>query len=111
MRGPFSLRSEILHGLDEARAEVHLPEAVYGDARGERVPAVGKPARQAEAVVGPLRTERRQNGRHAGRDLVAVIVVSAALKNERIAGGTLRNPNHRGNKIPSLLALPLAGTA
>ena len=37
MRRPFALRAEIFDGLHNASAEIHLPEAVHGDAREQRI--------------------------------------------------------------------------
>ena len=37
MRGRLALRAEVLHGLDETGAEIHLPEPVGGDACRQRV--------------------------------------------------------------------------
>ena len=63
MRGQPALAAEILLRRDEAAAEVHAPDAVHDDARGERVRAVRQPAREAEAVA---RLVRGNGGRLAG---------------------------------------------
>ena len=46
MHRPFALRAEIVHRLDDAEAEVGLPEAVHGDAGGERIRRDPEPPRQ-----------------------------------------------------------------
>ena len=49
MRRRRSLRAEIVLGFDETSAEILLPDAVRGDARGERVVGCGQPASEVEA--------------------------------------------------------------
>ena len=52
-----SLAAEVLLGRDDAAAEVHAPDAIDGDARGERIVAAGQPARQPEPVARLVRRE------------------------------------------------------
>ncbi len=47
MRRPLALRAEILDRLDDAGAEIHLPEAIHGDARQQRI-AADRPATRAK---------------------------------------------------------------
>ena len=37
MHGRLALHAEVFLRLDDADAEIHLPEAIHGDARGERM--------------------------------------------------------------------------
>ena len=71
--GALALRAEVFAGLDEAAAEELLPEAVDGDARGERVlparPASGPaPAGWAAALAAAAAAAAGV----AGVDLVAL---------------------------------------
>ena len=66
-----ALRAEVLHGRDDAPSEDHLPEAVHGHPRRERMRRIRQPAGQAEAVVGQALGERRQRAGQAGLDTVA----------------------------------------
>ena len=50
MRRPRALQAEVLAGRYEAAAEVHLPDPVDRDPRGQRVVVVDEPARQRAAV-------------------------------------------------------------
>ena len=54
------LAAEVLRRRDQAAAEEHLPDAVHGDARGQRVAAIGQPAGQAEAVARRIGRERQE---------------------------------------------------
>ena len=75
MAGRFALRAEILGGLDQAGAEIRLPEAIHGDARGQRIardrPASARGpgdwrARRRAAAAG-TRGRRRSPCRRASR--------------------------------------------
>ena len=49
MRRRRALRAEIVLRIDDALSEIALPDAVDGDARGERIVAADQPMRQVEA--------------------------------------------------------------
>ncbi len=83
MGGQLSLAAKILLGRDEAAAEVHAPDAIHHDARGERVAAVRQPARQAEPVARLVLREGRQTGGRVARHDLAWRVVPAALEQMR----------------------------
>ena len=59
MGGAFAHLAEVVAGLDEAAAEVALPDAVDHHAGGERVLRIGDPAGQGEAAAGGGRREGR----------------------------------------------------
>ena len=101
MRGPFALRAEISDGLDNAGSEVHLPEAIHGDARQQRVVRdrsshLAKPSRLFGAPGG----QRRQDRRHAGLDFLARLVIGAADEQVRSRGGRALRHHHHGGKGP-----------
>ena len=69
--GASPLRAEIFGRLHQARAEIHLPIAVDGDARGERMRRIDQPLRQSEPV------ERRAlRAAEAGRAGTAGVTLS-----------------------------------
>ena len=68
---PFALRTEVIHGLNDAEAEIRLPVTIHGDTRGERVRAIRHPARKAEPIGRPIGWRLRQGFRHARRNLLA----------------------------------------
>ena len=58
--GRIALRSEILRRLDQAGAEIQLPVAVDGHARGERMLRAEQPLRQAQAIRRRVLGQRRE---------------------------------------------------
>jgi hypothetical protein len=50
MRGSLALRSEIFRSLDQAAAEVMLPDAIHRHARCQRILRAHEPSRQIEPV-------------------------------------------------------------
>ena len=50
MRRGIALRAEVVFGLDNAPAEILLPDAIDDDARGERIVRGNNPAGEVEAV-------------------------------------------------------------
>ena len=85
--GPVALRAEVFAGLDDADAEEHLPQAVDGDARGQRVVGLDQPLGQSEAVhrVAVGAAARKRRGTPAV-DLFARLVVLAADEDVRSRG-------------------------
>ena len=62
-----ALTAEVVLGLDNPSAEVLLPHAIDGHARGQRVTRIHQPAGKVKPVGGAgSRHERRQHGWHAG---------------------------------------------
>ena len=82
----IALRAEILRGFDNARTEMHLPVAVHGHARRERMPGINQPFRQAQTVCRKIFRERGQDGGHTGSDYLTAIAVIAAAQNGGLAG-------------------------
>ena len=78
--GGDALRAEVVLRLDEAAAEILLPDAIHDDARGERILRLDEPAREIEAVRVSAGLERRQHGGRAGRDALAGRVKSPLMK-------------------------------
>ena len=57
--GEFAGDAEVAGASDQAGAEDVLPEAIDGDAGGERVVGVEQPSGEAEPVSGPRSRRRR----------------------------------------------------
>ena len=68
MAGPLPLRPEVVARLDQAHAEVVLPEAVDRHPGHERVAGVHQPARQAEPVGRLALGDAGEALRHVGGD-------------------------------------------
>ncbi len=80
MEGQLALAAELLAGADDAGAEQSLPEAVDGDARGQRVLGAHQPLRQGQAVArGVLGQRREHGGRPRGDFLAQVLPIAAEL--------------------------------
>jgi hypothetical protein len=58
--------AEVLEGFDQAAAEKLFPQAVDGDAGGERVFGGDQPFRESQAVGGGIGGEFAEQGRDAG---------------------------------------------
>ena len=85
--------AKIVRRLDEAGAEVVLPDAIHGDAGGEWVRGRGEPARELGARSGGVGGQfgqivAHEHGRRAWRDGLAFVVPIAAL--EHVDGCALR---------------------
>src|SRR5690242_19021450 len=61
-RGPGALRAEIVLGFHNSFAEVLLPDAVHGDASGQRIPRIDNPLGEIE----PRRRASRRLGKDSG---------------------------------------------
>ena len=72
VRRRLALDAEVLGRLDQARAEMVLPDPVDGHAGRQRVVGTSQPARQAEAVARRAGGQRRQARRDARLDLLAL---------------------------------------
>ena len=67
----------------EAGAKHFAPEAIHGDARGERMLGPQQPLREAQAIVRQVGGEGRQHRGSARRHLILALIVLAAIENER----------------------------
>ena len=65
MAGGGALRAEVVVGLDQAAAEIRLPDPVHGDPGRQRIAAIDQPAGQVHAVRRSSRTRILQAGQHA----------------------------------------------
>src|SRR5262245_7932466 len=99
MRRQFALRTEILAGFDQPFAEQHLPEAIDGDARCQRMFPADQPLRKTEAVVWIAFRHRRQRRRDAALYFFDWRVVSASFSPERMARLRHLLHHHQGRKI------------
>jgi hypothetical protein len=79
------LHAEIFLRLDDAVAEVHLPEAIHGDARGQRMVRIDEPSREREAVERRILRQRRQHRRHTRLHLFGLVAIVAAREHEGVA--------------------------
>ena len=86
MAGRLALRAEILGRLDDSRAEELEPEPIDGHASRQRVVGGDQPLGQAQAIDRGARRKRRQKRRHAALDLLALLVIFAALEQKRRLG-------------------------
>ena len=104
MGGPFALRAEILGGLDDAGAEIHLPEAVHGDAGEQRIGGIDQPLGEAEPVVGNAGGSGGRTAGNARLDLLAGLVIGAANEQEGVAPlrAARPSPSRSGNCAPVL---------
>ena len=71
MRRPLALGAEVGRRADDARAKEHLPDAIHGDPRGERILAASRSTGPAPAIGRRVGGGRRQHGRRAGRYFLA----------------------------------------
>ena len=105
MGGPFALRAEIFHRFHDSGAEIHLPEAVHGDAREQRIFGGDQPLREAQPVVRRAGRERRKGGRNAGLHSFARLVVCAADQQVRLLPDRVfRHDHHTGEGAIQLFA-------
>ena len=86
MGGRVALGAEVVHAFDEAGSEELLPEAVHGDACGERVLLREEPLCEIKARVGLLLWQGWEHFGGCSRHLVLGFVVLAALHDVRLAG-------------------------
>ena len=87
MGGRITLRPEVLARRHQAAAEHLLPEAVHRHPARQRIGVVDQPAGQAEAVPRHRRRHRRKDGRDAGCDPLARLVVHPAVQDVRLRLG------------------------
>ena len=80
MRRQRALAAEVLRRGDDAAAEMHAPDAVDDDARGQRIAAARQPAREAQPIARLIAGKRRQARRRVARDHLAGRIVGAALR-------------------------------
>ena len=93
----FALCAEVGGRSHEAGAEEHLPDAIHGDAGGERVLAHGDPVGEAEAVGRrAVRAAAGQDGGRGGGDFFGRLRVVAAVEDERFARLVGDVHHHRG---------------
>ena len=83
MRRDRALRAEVLARLDEAAAEVHLPQAIHEHARRERIARIEQPRASPSRFCGSVSS----HGEHARRgprgcDPLAGVAVDAAVQHE-----------------------------
>src|SRR5436190_11785371 len=92
----LALGTEILRGLDQAPAEIVLPETVHSDASSQRILLANKPSGQSQPVwLRPLRVfQGWQHGRDTGSHLDARLEEISADQNVRLAWGILFLQNH-----------------
>jgi len=79
-------RAEVLGGVDETNPEHGLPDAVDGDARGERRLRRDDPAGELQTVAGRAFRPRVERRGHMGRDLVLRFIPAAAIEQFRRPG-------------------------
>ena len=84
MRRDRALRAEVLARLDDAAAEMHLPEAIDEHARRQRLARIEQPVREPEAVLRPARRPTASTASSpCGVHALAGIAVDAAIQHER----------------------------
>ena len=96
MGRPRSLVAEVAGGLDDAAAEDHLPEAVHGDAGGERMVRAGDPAGEIEAGRRSRCAPAAAARRAPGADFLAGLVVGTADQDVGFAQLRLVVHHHHG---------------
>ena len=109
MAGRLALRAEVLGRLDDARAEDLEPEPVDGHAGRQRVVRRDQPLGQPQPVERRARRQRRQERGRRPADLVAPLVVLAALEDVGRLGlaRLLAEDQGRRDLVVDLLALLL----
>src|SRR2546426_382510 len=102
----FTLRAEILGGLDDPCPEVLLPILVHRNARGERVRRVEDPFCESQTVGRQVARHWRQERGDTRYDLLALIVVLPAAQYKCVARlRYLRHDHGRGDRLFKLVAL------
>ncbi len=84
MRGIGALRAEVLDRLDQAAAEVHGPQSIDSDARGQRILRIEQPAREPESIAWELRLPWEHALEAARRDRPAMLVVHTTFQQIRL---------------------------
>ncbi len=108
--GLVALGAEILGGLDEAGAEMKLPVAIDGDARGEGVLRAEEPLGEAQTIRGGVLGHGRKHRRDAGSYLLGLVAIVAAGQDEGVARlGHLGHDLRRRDFFFSLRELRLEG--
>src|SRR4029079_11647987 len=87
-----ALAAKIFDALDDAHSEIHLPEAIDGDAAEERIGRIDDPFCKTEAIVRSVGRQRIEHSGNAGLNNLARFIVSAA--NEQMRGTALRRILH-----------------
>ena len=85
MNRRLALHTEVFLRLDDAGAEVHLPETIHGNAGGEGCAGSTSHFASVSRVERRVRWQRRQHRRHAGLDLLRLIPIVTAAEHERVA--------------------------
>jgi hypothetical protein len=83
MRGSAAHDAEVVAGLHDACAEKLLPEAVHGDACGERILGIDKPLRETKTVLRRIGSQFAECGGHSGIDLLADFVIGTTHEDVR----------------------------
>ena len=100
VRGQGALAAKVLGGGHEAVAEMQLPVSIHNDPGRQRLFRIRDPFGETEPVAGQLGIERENGVRRAGLDLIAVLIIGAAL--EQISGTRLRQVAHRHDFIDAI---------
>src|SRR5262245_6056577 len=108
MDGRLALRAEILDGFDNAVAEIHLPETIDRDARGQRMIRIDKPSGQCQTVDLLVFLQRRKNCGDSRRDILGLVAVIAAREDECVARFAELHHDHRveDRLVQGLFSLP-----
>ena len=96
MRRPFALRAEIVEHLRKSRAEELAPEAVHGDARGQRILRTHQPVARSSRVARrpPVSSLPRKPGTARLHDLAGIVHPVAARQNARLGGRDRLGDHH-----------------
>ena len=81
----LTLRTKILRRAHQTGAKQHLPIAIDGHTRGQRIRRIDQPARQPQTTARKIRVHRGQCSRGGGGDLFPRLVKHAAPQNEGVA--------------------------
>ena len=86
IQGALALAAEVFGGFHQAASEQTLPEAIDGDACGERMIRCGKPLRVAMAVLRCVFGEGREEGGGDWADFFGAFVILAARQDVGLLG-------------------------
>ena len=101
MRGRRPLQSEVVFRLDQALAEVVLPQSIHGDSGRERIGTIDQPASQIEAIRAAILQRRQpmQHARHLRQHLSALAREIPAKVHARFARLRQFLQHQRGRKF------------
>jgi hypothetical protein len=85
MAGRLTLRTKIVHGLDQARPEQKRPVTINRYPAGQWMVGRHQPAREPKTIRRLITFQRREKGRNVGGYLLSFPLKITAYQHERVA--------------------------